>query len=54
MENYKDINEEEEWASEVRLVIYFFMNSETSMLDIMLEFINTFVIEGIDHIYFGY
>jgi hypothetical protein len=24
------------------------------MLDIMLKFFNTFVIKGIDHIYFGY
>jgi hypothetical protein len=53
MENWKDISEEEKWASEVGLVTLFFMNWETSMTNIMLEFLNTFVIKG-TYIYFGY
>ncbi len=53
MENWKDIGEEEEWVYKVGLVILFLMNWEASMLNIMLEFLNTFVIKGID-IYFGY
>jgi hypothetical protein len=52
MENWKDISEEE-WAFKARLVTLFLMNWETPMLDIMLEFLNTFIIKGID-IYFGY
>jgi hypothetical protein len=51
--NWKDINEEEEWASKAKLVILFQMNWETPMLDIVLEFFNTFVIKG-TNIYFGY
>jgi hypothetical protein len=53
MENWKDINEEEEWASEVGFVILFLMNWEALMLNVMLEFLNTFVIKG-TNIYFGY
>ncbi len=53
MENYKDINEEEKWASKARLVILFLMNWEAPMPNIMLEFLNTFVIKG-TFIYFGY
>jgi hypothetical protein len=53
MENLKDINEEEEWASKVGLVILFLMNWEALMLNIMLKFLNTFVIKG-TNIYFGY
>jgi hypothetical protein len=53
MENWKDINEEEEWASKVGLATLFLMNWEAPMPDIMLEFLNTFNIKGID-IYFGY
>jgi hypothetical protein len=41
MENWKDINEEEECASKARLVTL--MNWEASMLNIMFEFVNTFV-----------
>jgi hypothetical protein len=53
MENWKDINEEEKWASKARLVTLFFMDLEASMPKIMQEFLNTFVIKGIN-IYFGY
>jgi hypothetical protein len=52
MENWKDINEEEEWVSKIGLVTLFLMNWEALMLDIMLEFFNTFVIKG-TYIYFG-
>ncbi len=38
MENYKDIDEEEDWASKARLVPFFLMGWETLMLDVMLEF----------------
>jgi hypothetical protein len=53
MENWKDISEEEKWVSKVGLTTLFLMNWETLMLDIMLEFLNTFVIKG-TNIYFGY
>ncbi len=53
MENWKDINEEEEWASKVGLATLFLLNWETSMSNIMLEFLNTFNIKG-TNIYFGY
>jgi hypothetical protein len=36
MENWKDINEEEEWASKVGLATLFLLNWETSMSNIML------------------
>jgi len=53
MENWKDINEKEEWVNKARLVILFLMHLEASILNIMLNFFNTFVIKGII-IYFGY
>jgi hypothetical protein len=53
MENWKDISEEEEWASKARFLTLFLMNWEAPMLNIMLNFLNTFIIKGID-IYFGY
>jgi hypothetical protein len=53
MENWKDINEEEKKASKARLITLFLMNWEAQMLDIMLEFLNKFVITG-TNIYFGY
>ncbi len=53
MENWKDISEEEEWASKARLVTLFLMNWEASMPNIMFKFLKTFVIKGIN-IYFGY
>jgi hypothetical protein len=53
MENRKDISEEEDWASKARLIPLFMMSWEASMLDVMLEFLNTFVIKG-TYIYFGH
>jgi hypothetical protein len=50
MENWKDINEEEECASKARLVTL--MNWEASMLNIMFEFVNTFVTKD-TNIYLG-
>jgi hypothetical protein len=43
MENYKDIVEEEDWASKVGLVPLFLMDWPTLMLNVMLEFLNTFL-----------
>jgi hypothetical protein len=34
MENWKDINEEEEWASKTRLVTLFFMNWELGSINV--------------------
>jgi hypothetical protein len=42
MENWKDIVEEGDWASKVRLVLLFLMDWQTPILDVMLEFFNTF------------
>jgi hypothetical protein len=53
MEDWKDINEEEDWASKVGLVPLFLMNYEAQMLDVMLKFLNIFVIKG-TYIYFGH
>jgi hypothetical protein len=53
MENWKDIVEEEDWASKTWLVILFMMGWEAPMLDLMLEFLNTFLIKGVN-IYFGH
>lgn len=53
MENQKDISGEEEWASKVGLVTMFLMNWEALMPNIMLKFLNLFVIKG-QYIYFGY
>jgi hypothetical protein len=53
MENWKDIIEEEVWASKARLVILFLMEWHASMPDVMLEFLNTFLIKGAN-IYFGH
>jgi hypothetical protein len=36
MEDWKDISEEEEWASKVGLVILFLMNWEALMSDVIL------------------
>jgi hypothetical protein len=46
MENWKDINEEENWASKARLVPLFLMSWEAPMLNVILEFMNTFIING--------
>ncbi len=53
MENQKDIAEEEDWASKAKLVPLFFMDWHSSMPNVMLEFLNTFLIKGED-IYFGH
>jgi len=53
MENWKDISEKEEWVNKARLVILFLMNWEAPIPDIMLKFLNTFLIKG-TYIYFGY
>ncbi len=48
MDNWKDIVEEEDWASKARLVPLFLMDWQTLMLNVMLEFLNTFLIKGVD------
>jgi len=46
MENWKDISEEKDWAFKARLVPLFLVCWEAPMPDVMLEFLNTFVIKG--------
>jgi hypothetical protein len=53
MENWKDINKEEEWVFKAKLVTLFLMNWEASMPNIIFKLLNTFVIKG-TNIYFGY
>ncbi len=53
MENWKDINEEEDQASKAWLVLLFLMSWETSMPNVMLKFLNIFVIKG-TNFYFGH
>jgi len=53
MENWKNINEKEEWVNKAGLVTLFLMNWETLILDIVLKFLNTLLIKG-TYIYFGY
>ncbi len=53
MENQKDIAEEEDWASKAKRVPLFLMDWHSSMPNVMLEFLNTFLIKGED-IYFGH
>jgi hypothetical protein len=53
MENWKDIVVEEEWASKVGLVTLFLIGWEALIFDVMLEFMNTFLIKGAN-IYFGH
>jgi hypothetical protein len=53
MENRKDIAAEEDWASKARLVPLFLMVWEVLMPNVMLEFLNTFLIKGAN-IYFGH
>ncbi len=47
MKNWKDIATKENWAFKARLVPLFLMGWEASMPDVMLEFLNTFLIKGI-------
>jgi hypothetical protein len=53
MENLKDTTKEEDWASKARLVPMFLMDWQALMPNVMLEFLNTFLIKGVD-IYFGH
>jgi hypothetical protein len=53
MENWKDIEEEENWAFKVGLVLLFLKSWEAPMFNVMLEVFNTFVIKG-TYIYFGH
>jgi hypothetical protein len=53
MENWKDIVDEEDWASKVGLVPLFLMGWEALLLNVMLEFLNTFLFIGAN-IYFGH
>ncbi len=46
MENWKDIVEEEDWASKAMLVTLFLMDFQALIPKVMLEFLNTFVIKG--------
>jgi len=51
MENWKDITTDEDWDSKVTFVPLFLMGWEAPMPNVMLEFLNTFFIKGVD-IYF--
>jgi hypothetical protein len=53
MENWKDISEEEDWAFKAWLALLFLMRWEGPMPNVMLEFLNTFVIKG-TYIFFGH
>jgi hypothetical protein len=46
MENYKDIVAEEDLVSKARLMPLFLMGWEAPMPDVMLEFLNIFLIMG--------
>jgi hypothetical protein len=53
MENWKDIVEEEKWGFKAELIPLFLMDWEAPMPNVMLEFLNTFLIKG-TNIYFGH
>jgi hypothetical protein len=53
IENWKDIVEEEDRASKAMLVPLFLMDWVASMLDVMLEFFNTLLINDVN-VYFGH
>jgi hypothetical protein len=53
MENWKDIVEEEEWASKARLAILFLMEWHALMPNVMLEFINTFFDEKCRYLFWA-
>jgi hypothetical protein len=53
MENWKDIAKEEDRASKARLIPLFMMDWQTLMPNVMLDFLNTFLIKGV-YIYFGH
>jgi len=50
MENWKDIVVEKYWASKVGLVPLFLMGWEALMPNVMLEFLNTLLIKGVDYL----
>jgi hypothetical protein len=52
MENCKDIATKKDWASKAGLMPLFVMVWEAQMPNVMLEFLNTFLIKG-PYIYFG-
>jgi hypothetical protein len=49
----EDKVEEENWAFKARFVLLFLMGWKALMPDVMLEFLNTFLIKGAN-IYFGH
>jgi hypothetical protein len=53
MENWKDIIVEEDWAFKARLVPLFLMGWEAPMPNVMLEFLNIFLIKAAN-MYFGH
>ncbi len=53
MENWTNIAEEEDQAFKAWLVPLFLMGWEAPMPNVILEFLNTFFIKGVD-IYFGH
>jgi hypothetical protein len=53
MENWKDVVVEKKWASKAGFIPLFMMGWEVPMPDVMLEFLNTFLIKG-TNIYFGH
>ncbi len=53
MKNWKDIAKEEDWAFKRGLVPLFLIDWQTSMFDVMLEYLNTFLVKG-TNIYFGH
>jgi hypothetical protein len=53
MENWKDIATEKNWAFKAGFMPLFLMGWEAQMPNVMLEFLNTFLIKG-PHIYFGH
>jgi hypothetical protein len=53
MENWKDIVEDKDWAFKAKLVTLFLMEWHAPMTDVMLEFLNTFLIK-VTNIYFGH
>ncbi len=53
MENWKDIVKEEDQDSKVGLIPLFLMDWKAPLPNVMLEFLNTFLIKG-TNIYFGH
>jgi hypothetical protein len=53
VENWKDITKEEDWASKAGLVPTCLMDWEALMHNVMLEFLNTFLMKG-TYIFYGH